>query len=100
VLDLCVLATLARGESYGYELAQSLESAGLGPIAGGTLYPVLLRLERSGLVTAHWREGRSGPARKYYRISQAGGAMVRLAAADWDAFAGAVGAVIREVVAP
>ncbi|WP_306215484.1 PadR family transcriptional regulator, partial [Actinoplanes sp. RD1] len=50
VLDLCVLGALARGESYGYEIGRQLESAGLGAIAGGTLYPVLLRLERLGLV--------------------------------------------------
>jgi PadR family transcriptional regulator PadR len=96
VLDLCVLGTLARGETYGYELSQSLEAAGLGAIQGGTLYPVLLRLQRSGLVTAHWREGGSGPARKYYRISPAGIETLRLAAHDWSAFAGGVGALLRE----
>nr|WP_205864139.1 PadR family transcriptional regulator [Planosporangium mesophilum] len=98
-MDLCVLAILARGESYGYELAQSLEAAGLGPIQGGTLYPVLLRLQRSGLVTAHWREGVAGPARKYYRLSAAGSETLRLTANDWNAFAGGVGAVLREVAA-
>jgi PadR family transcriptional regulator PadR len=96
VLDLCVLGTLARGETYGYELSQSLEAAGLGAIQGGTLYPVLLRLQRSGLVTAHWREGGSGPARKYYRIGPAGIETLRLAAHDWSAFAGGVGALLRE----
>jgi PadR family transcriptional regulator, regulatory protein PadR len=99
VLDLCVLAMLARGESYGYELSQSLEAAGLGPIQGGTLYPVLLRLQRSGLVTAHWQEGVAGPARKYYRISRTGSQTLRLVAGDWNAFAGGVGAVLREVMA-
>ena len=99
VLDLCVLGMLAGGESYGYELSQSLEAAGLGPIQGGTLYPVLLRLQRSGLVTAHWREGAAGPARKYYRISAAGSDTLRLAAVDWDAFAAGVGAILREVTA-
>lgn len=56
MLDLCVLALLTARESYGYELAQSLEAAGIGPIQGGTLYPVLLRLQRTGLITAEWRE--------------------------------------------
>jgi PadR family transcriptional regulator PadR len=96
VLDLCVLAKLASGESYGYELSQSLQ-AGLGPIKGGTLYPVLLRLQRSGLVTAYWREGESGPARKYYRLSEAGGATLRATAGDWNAFAGGVDTILREV---
>src|SRR5512139_310218 len=72
VLDLCVLALLSGGESYGYQLAQALESAGIGPIQGGTLYPVLLRLQRTGLVVARWRDGDAGPARKYYDITPAG----------------------------
>jgi PadR family transcriptional regulator, regulatory protein PadR len=97
VLDLCVLALLARRESYGYELAQSLNAAGVGPIQGGTLYPVLLRLQRTGLVNAQWREGAAGPARKYYRITAAGGETLRHATADWAAFSGGVGAILREV---
>lgn len=99
VLELCVLALLARGESYGYELSQSLAARGLGPIQGGTLYPVLLRLQRSGLVVADWRAGESGPARKYYRISARGNEELRLAALDWAAFTGNVGGILREVAA-
>ncbi|MFI7606533.1 PadR family transcriptional regulator [Micromonospora sp. NPDC049366] len=96
VLDLCVLALLSRGESYGYELSQALRAHGLGTVQGGTLYPVLLRLQRSGLVTAHWREGETGPARKYYRISPAGSTALRTAATDWTAFAASVGAIMSE----
>lgn len=96
VLDLCVLGLLSRGESYGYELSQALKASGLGAVQGGTLYPVLLRLQRSGLVTAHWREGETGPARKYYRISPAGSAALRTAAIDWAAFAASVGTILHE----
>ncbi|MFC3505700.1 PadR family transcriptional regulator [Micromonospora krabiensis] len=96
VLDLCVLALLRRRESYGYELSQALRAHGLGSVQGGTLYPVLLRLQRSGLVTAHWREGETGPARKYYRISPAGSATLRTAGTDWTAFAASVGAIMSE----
>ncbi|MEV0397153.1 PadR family transcriptional regulator [Polymorphospora rubra] len=99
VLDLCVLAMVARRESYGYELSQALEAAGLGPVKGGTLYPVLLRLQRAGLIVAYWREGGAGPARKYYRITGDGHDVLRQAAADWDRFAGGVGAILREVPA-
>ncbi|HEX5595617.1 MAG TPA: PadR family transcriptional regulator [Micromonosporaceae bacterium] len=96
VLDLCVLALLQQRESYGYELAQSLESAGLGPIQGGTLYPVLLRLQRTGLVTAWWREGEIGPARKYYRLTPAGDETLRRSTVEWDHFSRHVGAILRE----
>lgn len=97
VLDLCVLALLGRRESYGYELAQALDEAGLGRIQGGTLYPVLLRLQRTGLVAAQWREGGAGPARKYYAITAAGEHTLRRLAADWSSFAGHVHAVLEEV---
>jgi PadR family transcriptional regulator PadR len=94
VLDLCVLGTLAGGESYGYQLAQALDAAGLGPIQGGTLYPVLLRLQRAGLIAARWRGGESGPARKYYRLTAPGETTLREAATDWSGFAGRVGAIL------
>jgi PadR family transcriptional regulator, regulatory protein PadR len=99
VLDLCVLGLLAGGESYGYELAQALGRAGLGPIQGGTLYPVLLRLQRTGLIAAHWREGGAGPARKYYRLTPAGADTLRRTAQDWHGFAGQVGAILETAVA-
>jgi PadR family transcriptional regulator PadR len=96
VLELCVLGLLARRESYGYELAQSLEMAGLGQIQGGTLYPVLLRLQRTGLVSVDWRAGTAGPARKYYRLTPAGVEMMQRTAADWQTFAGGVQSILRE----
>lgn len=99
VLDLCVLGTLARGESYGYQLAQALADAGLGPIQGGTLYPVLLRLQRAGLVAARWRGGTSGPARKYYQLTAAGATRLRHAGAEWSTFAGQVGAILAQEAA-
>lgn len=95
VLDLCVLALLLPQESYGYELAQSLDAAGIGPIQGGTLYPVLLRLQRTGLITAEWRDGAGGPARKYYRITPTGVRTLRASAADWDMFACGVAGILR-----
>jgi len=96
VLDLCVLAMVAEQESYGYQLAQRLERAGLG-VPGGTLYPVLLRLQRTGLVEAQWRESGSGPARKYYRITAAGVRMLRQASLEWTEFVGQVELVLRKV---
>jgi PadR family transcriptional regulator, regulatory protein PadR len=97
VLDLCVLGLLAGRESYGYELTQSLGAAGLGPIQGGTLYPVLLRLQRAGLVDAYWQEGASGPARKYYRLTAAGDRVLADSAADWRVFAGGVSGILGKV---
>jgi PadR family transcriptional regulator PadR len=72
VLDLLVLADLTRGENYGYEIAKNLAEAGLGDIKGGTLYPVLNRLEEAGLVAAEFRAAERGPGRRYYTLTAAG----------------------------
>lgn len=94
VLDITVLALLEAGESYGYELAQELERAGMGPIRGGTLYPVLLRLQRAELIAAAWQDGDGGPARKYYRLTEAGRRELRDTASSWLDFADRVGSLL------
>lgn len=72
VLDLLVLSCLTDGESYGYEIARRLDDAGLGRVKGGTLYPVLNRLEEAGLVEAEFRAAERGPGRRYYQLTAAG----------------------------
>ncbi|WP_329565480.1 PadR family transcriptional regulator [Kitasatospora sp. NBC_01266] len=72
VLDLLVLACLTEGESYGYEIAKALAGAGLGEIKGGTLYPVLNRLEEAGLVVGEFRAAERGPGRRYYQLTAVG----------------------------
>ncbi len=86
VLDVCVLRILADGPTYGYAIAARLADAGLGAIKGGTLYPLLGRLEAGGLVTVEWRAGDGGPGRKYYDLTPAGRAELARRAALWDAF--------------
>ena len=63
---MLVLALLTESDSYGYELVTRLQADGLGDIAAGTVYPVLARLEREGLITSRLVASSSGPARKYY----------------------------------
>lgn len=86
VLDLCVLGALRTGEAYGYELAKALEDSGLGQIKGGTLYPVLSRLEADRLVATTWRSSDQGPDRKYYRLTATGTALLEEARIEWTAF--------------
>ena len=60
-LDLAVLASLTDGPLHGYAIGQSLAADGFGLLKGGSLYPVLGRLEEAGDVEASWVEGRAGP---------------------------------------
>lgn len=95
VLDLAVLALLARRERYGYELTSALAGAGLGRITGGTLYPLLARLSDDGLVRGRWRAGTKGPGRKYYESTERGRALLAERAPQWRAFAAAVVALVE-----
>lgn len=96
VLELCVLGTL-RGEArYGYQIAQMLGDAGLGDIKGGTLYPVLGRLEAAGLVLTDWRPGESGPNRKYYLLTEQGAEVLDALRKQWQQFTLAVASLIEE----
>lgn len=94
VLGLCVLRVLADGPTYGYAVAQRLEELGVGTVKGGTLYPLLGRLETAGAVVTHWRAGDGGPGRKYYELTPAGRAELDREAARWARFAHLTTAVV------
>ncbi len=69
-----VLAILAEGDSYGYAILKRVRELSGGELewTDGMLYPVLHRLERSGLVESHWEKTESERRRKYYRVTRAG----------------------------
>lgn len=90
VLELCVLRALADGPSYGYAIAAALAGAGLGEIKGGTLYPLLARLETHGLVAVEWRTGEGGPGRKYVALTDAGRTELEHGITQWRTFSATV----------
>ncbi len=71
-LSGCILAIISRSETYGYEIAETLSDYGFGRIAEGTIYPLLLRLEKNGLVSTQYRSSELGPKRKYYSLTPHG----------------------------
>ena len=86
VLSLCVLAVVAEGETYGYAVAQRLQAAGLGVVKGGTLYPVLARLQEDGLLIASWQAGDGGPGRKFFAVTSTGREVLRERSQSWLTF--------------
>lgn len=96
VLGPCVLRILSREPTYGYAIIGALEEAGLGDIKGGTLYPLLTRYEKRGIVSTEWRAGEGGPGRKYFALTDAGRAELAQAAQHWAYFSGAVSALLTE----
>ncbi|MCE7902490.1 MAG: PadR family transcriptional regulator [Gammaproteobacteria bacterium PRO9] len=92
VLDLCVLATLARHDSYAYEIASQLaEEIGMGE---GTIYPLMRRMQTAGLVKTYLVETANGPPRKYYKLTAAGRATFAAQKAEWEVFADAVAKIV------
>lgn len=71
-LEPAILGALMTGPLHGYGIAQTLAARGFGTLRGGSLYPVLARLEEAGHVTTRWVEGQAGPGRKDYALTDAG----------------------------
>jgi len=90
VVELCVLTLIGQRPRYGYELAVALSQ--WQPIAAteGTLYPLLRRLQRDGLVDAFWQESQDGPPRKYYRLTPVGQLLKDQQLVDWQRLTSAV----------
>ena len=86
VLSLCVLRVVADGPTYGYAIAGRLAEAGLGAVKGGTLYPILTRLESEGLVSSSWEAGDGGPGRKFFTLTGAGEQALHERAEQWHVF--------------
>ncbi len=96
VLENAILMIIARGETYGYALMQQLAEAGLGAIPEGTVYPLLLKLQRNGLIVAERHASTTGPDRKYYQVTTAGRAQVTAFLPEWRQLVEAMTALIRK----
>ncbi|EOH88164.1 PadR family transcriptional regulator [Enterococcus asini] len=74
LLEGCVLALIQQGagEIYGYELVQRLKASGFTTIVGGTIYPLLQKLEKNQLIKGEMRKSPEGPDRKYFTLTTLG----------------------------
>ena len=97
LLDLCLLGLLDQHRDYGLALAGRLETAGFGSLPGGTLYPALLRLETTGLVTASREPSPTGPPRKYFEITAAGRESLVARRQEWHRFSRRVDGVLGDL---
>jgi PadR family transcriptional regulator PadR len=97
VLDLCLLAVLKDRTVYGYELSERLGELGL-PVAPGSVYPLLARLERHGLVETEMRPSERGPARKYYTLTTQGRRTLSEGRSEWSSISSAVDVVLGQPI--
>jgi PadR family transcriptional regulator PadR len=84
ILDGCVLSVIEKEPIYGYELSKKLQAAGLNDVSEGTIYPVLLRLQKNGLIRGEMQPSLSGPNRKYYFLTEAGHEALTEISLEWE----------------
>ncbi len=97
ILEGCVLALIGRQEVYGYELSVKLAQNGFSFVSEGSIYPVLLRLQREKLIEGTMRDSPSGPKRKYYHLTPKGRAALAEFRTNWQEMKTSVDQILAKV---
>jgi len=84
VLEGCVLEIISRGETYGYEITRRLNALGFTDVVEGTVYTILMRLEKNELVDMEKRPSDMGPPRKFFALNDAGRKELRKFWEKWE----------------
>lgn len=95
VLELCLLSALEAGEQYGYALVKDLCALPGLTVAEGSIYPLMSRMKSAGLVDSRLEESSSGPARKYYQLTDAGRNRLVLMRPYFDSLVAAVSGMAK-----
>jgi PadR family transcriptional regulator PadR len=96
VLEGAVLQILARGGNYGYEIVRALNQIGFESVSEGTVYPILVRLEKKHLVDVAKKRSELGPPRKIYTLNAAGRAELKSFWQRWEFVSGRLDRIKKE----
>jgi PadR family transcriptional regulator PadR len=96
VVELAVLAAIARGETYGYRIVESLQKLEGLALTESTVYPVLTRLARDGTLAVRNEPSPAGPTRRYYRLTTDGQGRLRQLAESWRTVSGSLSKLLEE----
>ncbi|GMQ56346.1 PadR family transcriptional regulator [Vallitalea sediminicola] len=96
ILDGCILQIIQRKETYGYKITEELNEKGFSDLNEGTVYPILVRLEKKGLINSSSRVSPLGPRRKYFKLSEEGSIYLIEFKNLWDGISGAVNEILEE----
>ena len=72
MLEGCILEIINMQETYAYEISEKLKKYGFGEISEGTIYPIILRLQKNKMISATLKDSSTGPKRKYYSLTTIG----------------------------
>ena len=92
ILDYCILAILASGDSYAPAIIAELKKAEM-IVVEGTLYPILTRMKNAGYLTYRWEESPQGPPRKYYTLTAEGKQYLHSLDEAWDKLVDQINAI-------
>lgn len=96
VVELAVLSLVADGPKYGQQLVEELAAQPALAVPAGTVYPLVSRLLKEGLIASTWQESPVGPPRKYYRLTDVGSTSLAAMVAAWGHVRDALDHVIQE----
>lgn len=94
-LEGCILKFLSEETTYGYELVERLEQNGFHDMKEGTIYPLLVRLEKKGIISSEFRPSPLGPNRKYYSLTREGFAYLQEFTENWKQVEMSVNKILR-----
>lgn len=97
ILEGCILKIIDSHETYGYEIVTKLQEYGFADAKEGTLYPLLLRLEKKGLIQGIFKESPLGPKRKYYHLTDEGKEYIETFYQNWEEIVQLVTTIFQEV---
>ena len=96
IMEGCIFSIIGRERTYGYEIVERLREKGFSDVREGTIYPLLLRLEKKGLLRAEFMPSPLGPSRKYYSLTEEGRRQLEVFCDSWRRTARAVERTIGE----
>ena len=83
IIEYCILHIISRGEVYASDMLDELTASKM-IVVECTLYPLITRLKNAGLVEYKWVESKSGPPRKYYKLTDKGSKFLEKLTETWD----------------
>jgi len=95
LLDGCILEIIAREETYGYKITEMLNDYGFNELNEGSVYPVLIRLEKKGYVISESKASPFGPKRKYFNLSKTGTEFLQAFKLLWSDISSTVNTIMK-----
>jgi len=95
LLEGCILEIISRGETYGYQITEDLNQFGLKSLNEGSVYPVLIRLQKKGLLYSESKASPLGPKRKYFFLTDEGQVYLEAFKEVWKDLSGVVTTIMK-----